>query len=395
MRFLDRWLGIPLCWVLSGVRAVRGDGPAASATPRRILLIKLSEAGCLVLARKLVQRLLSEAGGGAELSMLTFKENRAALLALGYVDSARIMVVDRENPAVFLRDVLRLLLRLRRDRFDVVIDLEFFSRLSAAVAFLSAAPQRVGFRDTLPRPLYRGDLFTVSVPYRPEMHTEDLFGDFAEAAGINGPVRVSWPACVPGTAGLSRMQARLRAEGTAEGCRIILVHPGDGTIPARDWPLSYTGDLCCRLLSDPRNLVILVGQREAARRAVKIGKSLAHAQRLRSYAAGLAVDEFLALCSLSALLIGPDSGLAHLASLTAVKKIVMFGPESPARFAPRDGRTSVLYRALPCSPCLSMSAQRVSRCPHNRCLKDIPVDEVFVLAQALLACTDEGGEGAP
>ncbi len=58
-RAVDRYLGVPLCVLLSVAnrlrRRVRREGP-----PRRILVILLSEMGSLVLARPMFARLMAD-----------------------------------------------------------------------------------------------------------------------------------------------------------------------------------------------------------------------------------------------------------------------------------------------------------------------------------------------
>ena len=70
----DRYLGVPLCALLSVANrlrpAVPRDGP-----PRRILVILLSEMGSLVLARPMFARLMADYPD-ASLHVLVFSGNR-------------------------------------------------------------------------------------------------------------------------------------------------------------------------------------------------------------------------------------------------------------------------------------------------------------------------------
>ena len=57
MRLLDRWLGVPVCFLLTLVRKMLGRRPPGRAfSPRRILFVKLAEQGSTVLARRLESR---------------------------------------------------------------------------------------------------------------------------------------------------------------------------------------------------------------------------------------------------------------------------------------------------------------------------------------------------
>ena len=76
-------------------------------------------------------------------------------------------------------------------------------------------------------------------------------------------------------------------------------------------------------------------------------------------------------------LVTNDSGIAHLASLTDIQQFVLFGPETPTIFSPKGDNTVVIYKNLPCSPCLSVFNHRQSSCKHNQCLISIKPEEVY------------------
>jgi ADP-heptose:LPS heptosyltransferase len=87
----------------------------------------------------------------------------------------------------------------------------------------------------------------------------------------------------------------------------------------------------------------------------------------------------------SDLVITNDSGPAHFATLTGIKSITLFGPETPVLYGTLGEDHVCLYAHLACSPCLSALNHRNSPCTNNVCLQVITVDEVFAEAQRLLA----------
>jgi len=80
---------------------------------------------------------------------------------------------------------------------------------------------------------------------------------------------------------------------------------------------------------------------------------------------------------MSAALIANDCGIAHLASLTAIKQFIFFGPETPKVFSPLSKDLHIFYDRLICSPCLSAFNHRTSFCQNNICLQKIGPDEVI------------------
>jgi ADP-heptose:LPS heptosyltransferase len=97
--------------------------------------------------------------------------------------------------------------------------------------------------------------------------------------------------------------------------------------------------------------------------------------------------ELFDLFNVSDVLVSNDSGPPHFASMTNIKVIVLFGPESPALYAPLGKNIHVLYSNFACSPCVSAYTHRKSACRNNKCLKAITPDMVF---NEVLSCLREG-----
>ena len=72
------------------------------------------------------------------------------------------------------------------------------------------------------------------------------------------------------------------------------------------------------------------------------------------------------------------------AALTPVHAIVLFGPETPRLFGPLSSSSTVIWKELACSPCVSVFNHRLSPCRNNVCMQSITVDEVFEAVQAAI-----------
>jgi ADP-heptose:LPS heptosyltransferase len=95
--------------------------------------------------------------------------------------------------------------------------------------------------------------------------------------------------------------------------------------------------------------------------------------------------ELLALMSMARLLLCNDSGPAHFASLAALRSVVLFGPETPALYAPLGGRAECLYANFACSPCVSAYNDKSSSCPRSVCLEHIGTDAVLAAMERAMA----------
>jgi ADP-heptose:LPS heptosyltransferase len=153
----------------------------------------------------------------------------------------------------------------------------------------------------------------------------------------------------------------------------------------RRWPTENFVTLAKRLLDVfPKALIVITGapaeQSEAEKVAARIGAS----EQCVSLAGHTTLRQLLTLYCLSDLLITNDSGPSHFASLTPIRGISLFGPETPLLYAPLGGRTRAISAGLACSPCVNMLNHRFTPCNDNRCMQSIGVENVFSHAMELL-----------
>ncbi len=96
--------------------------------------------------------------------------------------------------------------------------------------------------------------------------------------------------------------------------------------------------------------------------------------------------EVAVLLHLGSLLVTNDGGTGHIAAMTPISSIVLFGPETPALYGTLSPRAVNMHKPLSCSPCLTAYNHRRSPCDGNNvCLKSISVEEVLAAANSLLA----------
>jgi ADP-heptose:LPS heptosyltransferase len=148
-------------------------------------------------------------------------------------------------------------------------------------------------------------------------------------------------------------------------------------IPLRRWSSDRFVELARRFLqTNPEAAVIFTGAPIEQVQADELAHSVG-SKRCVSMAGRTSLPELFALYSLSTVLVTNDSGPAHFASLTPVKIVALFGPETPALFGPLSKGSLAISAGLPCSPCVSAQNNRLSACRNNLCMQAISVDRVF------------------
>lgn len=393
MRRIDYWLGVPLCFLLTGVNYVLrfiAFRKKKIAAPRKILFVKLSEMGSIILASPFINQVRKEFPK-AEIFFLTFKKNASIFKVLNITSLRNILTIREESFHPFILDTLRAIKKVRKERIDIVFDLELFSRFTAIFTYLSGALKKVGFYRYTIEGLYRGNLLTHKIQYNPLIHISKSYLSLWQASGTRVKTtpalerkiedkEFSLPKFISSQNEINGMRQKLRQFQSEinEKSKLLLLNPGEGRIPLREWPLENFITLAGRLLEESDTYIIIVGISTASKKAQLLWKSVNN-KRCLCLTDNTTVFEVLSLCSIAKALIANDSGLAHLASLTPVKKFIFFGPESPCIYSPLGGNTWILYSNLPCSPCLSAFNHRNSACGDNKCLKAIGPGEVYKL----------------
>jgi ADP-heptose:LPS heptosyltransferase len=362
-----------------------------------VLFIELSEMGSTILASAAIRR-LQERYGESDHCFVIFKRNAASLRLLRLFPNDSIFTMRDDSVGALLVDVFRFVRFCRRHRIDTVIDLELFSRVSSLLALLSGATNRVGFHNYRGEGLYRGEHLTHRVHYNPYMHMAQNFMALVESLEcdpreIPQPKRMVPREAPPvriGTDAEASEYVRRELErcypGLASDHRLVVVNAHAGSLlPLRMWPVERFAELVQRLLKDdPKVLVILMGIAEGADAARTITVAANDPRCIDFVGRTRTLTDVIALFHQSHLLITNDSGPAHFATLTAIKSVTLFGPETPVLYGTLGEHAVDLYVNLACSPCLSALNHRNSPCTDNQCLKAISVEEVFLQARRLL-----------
>src|SRR5206468_9160963 len=147
---------------------------------RKVLFIKMIEQGATVLAYRALMTAI-ERVGRENVYFWVFEENRPILDLLEIIPRENVIVIRAKKPIRLMLDMLATLWRVRKMKFDASVDMEFFSRASAILAFLSGAKRRVGLHRFTAEMPYRGDLLTHRVQHNPYLHVAIHYHELVEA----------------------------------------------------------------------------------------------------------------------------------------------------------------------------------------------------------------------
>jgi ADP-heptose:LPS heptosyltransferase len=389
LQIIDRLVGVPICALLTLVRRLKRNADVSERPllPRNLLFVKLAEQGSTVLAYPAIARAI-QLVGRENVFFLVFEENRFILDAMGLIPRENVVTIRHSNPLELGFQALQALGRIRQLKIDAAIDLEFFARGSAILAFLSGARQRVGFHTFFGDGPYRGDLMTHRLSYNPYLHTSQTFflmvAAIEQALPRSGKLSIpvpqieKWvPDFQPGANEQEVVRSLLRREAGADSPVILLNPNASDLLPLRKWPVERYELLARRLLDAfPEIYIGLTGAPDEVEPIETMVRQI-DSPRCFSLAGKTTLRQLLVLYTLSELLITNDSGPAHFAAMTPINTITLFGPETPTLFGARTPRAAAIWKGLACSPCVNAYNNRQSSCTNNICMQEITVDRVF------------------
>ena len=310
----------------------------APAAPRRILLIRLSAFGDVVIATGLLQA-LRRAYPDAEIDWLVQPEFAGLLRTQPAI--AQVQVWERKRWGQLFRglrwlalpqEVLGFRRQLRARDYDWVIDAQGLFK-SRALALLAGGRYRIGYDSKEPG---KGWLHRL-VQRHPEAAAQRRFiGD------EHGPMLA---ALTGSTEAIPRLSLALPDGETA--ARYLVATPFT-TRPQKHWPEAQWIQLLQALTQRGERVLLLGGPADAAA-AQRIVDAVASPQ-LENHAGRTSFVEAARCIAGAAAVVGVDTGLTHLGFALQRPTVALFGSTRPYAAA-REAHSAVLFTPLACAPC--------------------------------------------
>jgi len=290
-----------------------------------------------------------------------------------------------------IRGKLQLAGVLRKKNFDMAI--LFQNAFDAAlIAWLSGIPERIGYSRDWRRPL-----LTCAVPVKKAVHTlqSTVYSPRHQVYYYLNLLKESLNIesdDIEPTIYLKKEELH-EARNLLNSSLVIGISPGATYGPAKRWKLERFAELILRIINELNGRVVLFGSKseiEIANEIIKAVHSLwktrsssrltPHALPILNIVGKTNLRQLMALISECDAFITNDSGPMHIACAMLVPVVAIFGSTDPEVTGPLGKNHKVIYKCLPCSPCLKRE------CPegHLRCMEDITVDDVFNALKALL-----------
>jgi heptosyltransferase I len=340
----------------------------------RVLLVKMSSLGDVVHALPA----LTEAARalGPDVTFDWVVEEAFAAIPARHPAVAEVLPIAwrrwRRSPGSSSRELVAFIRRLRRDRYDLVLDAQGLLK-SAAVTALAKGGLRAGFSRDSAREGVAALSYHRPIAVPRGGHAVDrLRRLFAGALGYPLPEGVPCFGIAPG-----------EVEQVARP-RCLLLH--GATWGSKLWPVPFWSALAERAAAAGFEVLVAWGSDAELARARQIADR-GPARLLQRMSLDAMIDEI----GRAALVVGVDSGLAHLAGALDVPTVAIYGSTSSSLTGARGSRVRNLQAGFPCAPCLARTCAYRGEAPRWQqspvvpaCYAMLPPEHVWQAAEELV-----------
>jgi heptosyltransferase-3 len=278
------------------------------------------------------------------------------------------------------RENLRLIRRLRRANYDLVIDLRTGDR-GAILAFFTGAPVRVACYGS-DKSFWRNRIFTHLV-FDPQHAPPPVHPGADQSLRIVRSIGIDTERTVPrlwiSAGAVDRVRGLLAAEHLEEEARWVTVNPFSRW-KYKEWGYDKWVEVIDWLWDEHGIRSVLVGSGEEAAAAADIAGKCKH--RALSLAGKTTLGELAALLSLSAIHLGVDSAAPHIAFAVGTPTVTIFGPSDWRAWTVPDETHRTVTPDLSCVPCRNKGCDGTER---SICLEELGAETVKRTVSELIA----------
>ncbi len=339
---------------------------------KKILVIRLDHIGDLIFSTPTF-RTIKKTYPEVKLDILVSRHNKDIVKNSPFIDE--IMTYDapwfkrKDKRLIKLKEFIRLIRALRKERYDIGIDLRGDLR-HIILMYAAGIKYKLGYGIT-----GGGFLLDKEISYFSADHEIEHNLNLLKAIGIESEYKK--------TEFFVSDEDRNFAENfcSENGLKpedfIVCLHPGAG-YPSKRWISKRWAQLIDRLAQEFKAKVIIAGTKEDKVIADNIKKMIG--TKVVDAIGKTSLGKLAALLKKAKLFIGTDSGPSHIASAMGIPSVILYsGTNDSKQWAPLGKKIYVIQKDVPCKGCEKL------KCANNICMDLITVDEVFDAAKTVVS----------
>lgn len=336
--------------------------------PRRIAIVKPSALGDIVHALPVLGALRERFPS----SLITWVVNRGfEPLLVGHPQLDATLPFDRgafRKLGTALRYSYGLMNRLRRERFDLVVDLQGLLR-TGLICAMTGSPWRVGFANAR-EGATRFYTHAVEVPDADSIHAVDRYWRIAESLGCRSEKRFVVPLRANEVDAVARELAPLPRPW-------IAVAAGAKWVTKR-WPPAHFAALLKKSQNEFGGTVLLVGSADDNALSSEIAGRLSGS--VRDYTGKTSLPKLAALLAASDVMVANDTGPLHLAAALGRPCVAPYTCTQVKLHGPYSCAGCGIETSVPCA------GSYLKKCPNGTvCFDDLTPEKLWPALAEVLA----------
>jgi heptosyltransferase-3 len=349
LRCLDRYIGIPLVFVLGLCKRKR----ILPEKITKVALLKTSAIGDTVLISAVVTE-LKKSYPGAHITLFTAASNYSFALTLQNIDKVILLPINKPFSAIN---------KIRKSgKFDVFIDFGPWPRFNAVLSFFSLASYSIGFKT---KNQYRHYIYDKHIEHSDIVHEIINYYNLVKPLGIQ-----------------KETPPKIERSGI-KNKNLVVIHmfPGGTKSYLKEWPSENWVALIDKI-NHCGYTVALTGAPSDRDRAESIRSSCNDIKHVTVTAGKSTIAETIELIGSSILTISVNTGIMHLASALQTNLVALHGPTSVKRWGPLNKNAISIIPTVPCAPCLNLGSEY--KCDVGDCMQSISVNAVMAAVSEFL-----------
>ena len=344
----------------------------------KILVLQLGGIGDVVLSLPALKALRARFKN-ADISLLVIGRSAELVRGCEYIDNLFTLNIRYTNLSGIFRkgvfsNLLKVMKELRRNRFDLAINLEDVSSFMGSVK-MAVFLWVINAKYSVGRNAHgRGFFFNLKVRDIDMMHERNANLNVVGALGADiTDMEVKFPLSEEDIKFVSDF---LMQKGISPGDFVIGFNPG-AFRPSRKWFNERWADLAEELIKEYKCKIVITGhssEKDSMDKIIELNSRIIAAE-------GLSLKQLSALIKRFDLFITNDSGPMHIAAILKTPVIALFGPGDINKFSPEYGgnKCYVVRKEADCwRPCYRYD------CRQRECMASITVKDVLGAVRKVL-----------
>ncbi len=321
---------------------------------------------------------------------------------IGYICNKRVSELIRTNPflsKIFIYEkddyreiwrrskvkclakILSFLKSIKKERFDISIDLSLSYQYSMLFKFIGIK-KRIGFNYR-----GRGRFLTdkIDIDSFDDKHVILHYLDVLRLLGIDAAENEIPPRIYASRESLDFGNRFLAENNIAATDLLIGMVPGCGAswgddADRRRWDRKNFAQVADKLIDKYKARIVLLGNSREAGICEDVRSFTGN--RCVNYCGKTSIEKLIGILSKCKMVITNEGGLLHMAASLGINTVSIFGPVNEATYGPHpksDKHIVIAKNDIPCRPCYKKF--KYNKCDHRVCLDSITVDEVFAASE--------------